>query len=497
MSKHFEVGEHLSEKVGTPYTVAPEILKGSYNEKSDMWSLGVITFLLLCGETPFGGLDGENLQIVRNNIMRAQVSFDPKDKWDRVSDEGKAFVKSLLNLDASKRPTAKEAQRCKWIQEWAKKDSNEGNRLSRETVEALISFKESSEMQKLLSEVLSFTLLPEQIVDLRKEFEKLDSHGDGEITLGSLKRILIHNAEVGALGALTEKEVEEIFDSIKLPVRKAETTIRWHEFLAASLSQAKVDDRNLRLAFDRLDTQRKGFITFDDLSDILGNTTDYEALEKIWEESLLELNSRLDRITLDDFKTIMKGRPKKEMTAFLRSSPGLTPTLSDPEFIPCLSGFSLGLPHVLEEEHESEMVEESVKADNGARESTGPKGARVFSLSDVAASMTDAGDAMVGNENPPKDVSMRWSTLDRAASSSGGPLSASEPVIPTSFSASASMFSPMAANRQIYLQSLLRHSMVDGTRAEVEERLKDGRNSKTNASLSMKRGALFHARSSA
>lgn len=467
-------------------------------------ALGVITFLLLCGETPFGGLDGENLQIVKRNIMRAEVLFEPKEKWALVSDEGKEFVKSLLNLDATKRPTAKEAQRCSWIQEWAKKDSKEGNRLSRETVEALINFKESSEMQKLLSEVLSFTLLPEQIVDLRKEFEKLDSHGDGEITLGSLKRILILNAEVGALGALTENEVEEIFDSIKLPVRKAETTIRWHEFLAASLSQAKVDDRNLRLAFDRLDTQRKGFITFDDLSDILGNTTDLEALEKIWEESLLELNSRLDRITLDDFKKIMKGRPKEGMTALLRSSPGLVPTLSDPDIIPSLSGFSLGLPLVDEEENEGETLELSLQAEDSVRESAEPVGDCVFVHRDVEASETEAGVTIDGSENPPEDVSMRWSALDRTALSSDGPrltaslspLSVSEPINHRAYSASASMFSPLAANRHIYRQTLIRHSVVDTTRQEVEERLRDMRNSKTNAGLSMKRGTLFRGRSS-
>ena len=56
LSKHFEVGQHLYDKVGTPYTVAPEIIKGSYDEKSDLWALGVITYLLLSGETPFGGL---------------------------------------------------------------------------------------------------------------------------------------------------------------------------------------------------------------------------------------------------------------------------------------------------------------------------------------------------------------------------------------------------------------------------------------------------------
>lgn len=219
-------------------------------------ALGVITYLLLSGETPFGGLDGENLMLVKQNIMRAQLKFKPDDVWENVSSEGKAFVKTMLQLNPNQRPNAKEAQRCGWIQVWAKKDTTEGNQLNPKTVGALMKFKESSDMQKLLSEVLSFTLLPEQIVFLREEFEKMDSHGDGEISLGSLKRVLMINAEVGALGALTEKEIEEIFDSIR--VRKTEPTIRWHEFLAAGLSQARVDDRNLRLAFDRLDNQRKG-----------------------------------------------------------------------------------------------------------------------------------------------------------------------------------------------------------------------------------------------
>jgi calcium-dependent protein kinase len=125
-------------------------------------------------------------------------------------------------------------------------------------VSALLAFKEASDMQKILSEVLSFTLLPDQIVDLRAEFEKIDTNGDGEISLQALKQVLMQNAEAGSLGALTEQEIEEIFDAIR--IRKSEPTIRWHEFLAAGLSQAKIDDRNLRLAFDRLDVERKGYV---------------------------------------------------------------------------------------------------------------------------------------------------------------------------------------------------------------------------------------------
>jgi hypothetical protein len=71
-----------------------------------------------------------------------------------------------------------------------------------------------------------------------------------------LKQVLVTNAGAGSLGALTEEEVEDIFNAMR--VKKTETRIRWHEFIAAGLSQCEVDDRNLRLAFDRLDNDHKG-----------------------------------------------------------------------------------------------------------------------------------------------------------------------------------------------------------------------------------------------
>lgn len=290
-------------QVGTPYTVAPEIIRGSYDEKSDIWAIGVITYLLLSGETPFGGLDGESLISIKERILRAQVLFEPKEIWDKVSDEAKSFVKRTLQANPMTRPTAKDAQKDPWLQVWAKKDAKDATKLSSKTVSSLMAFKEQSDMQKILSEVLSFTLLPEQIVDLRSEFEKMDTDGDGEITLESLKTILLENAEAGALGALSEEEVEAVFDSIRL--RKSEPTIRYHEFLAAGLSLAHVDDRNLRLAFDRMDSDHKGFITIDDLKVLLGGSTDVEGLEKIWSESV-----QWNRITYDGFKRLMKGQPQ-------------------------------------------------------------------------------------------------------------------------------------------------------------------------------------------
>jgi calcium-dependent protein kinase len=60
--------------VGTPYYIAPEVLRGKYNEKCDIWSIGVITFMLLCGKAPFYGDTDEQ---VFSMIKTAKVDFKP------------------------------------------------------------------------------------------------------------------------------------------------------------------------------------------------------------------------------------------------------------------------------------------------------------------------------------------------------------------------------------------------------------------------------------
>ena len=260
LSKHFRYGEVHHDAVGTPYTIAPEVILGSHNEKCDVWGIGVLTFLLMSGCSPFGGCDGpsEPLLPVRQRILEGSYSFDPDDGWSIVSPLAKDFIKSLLVTDPKKRPTACEALKHPWLQKSGKccgKDSIM-NTLDPNVVEALVAFKEYSDIHKLLCEVLSFTLLPHQIRGLREEFEKMNTDGSGEISLSSLKRVLLDNACSGSLGALKEAEVEDIFNALR--VVKSEPRIHYHEFIAAGLSLCHVDDRNLRLAFDRLDREHKG-----------------------------------------------------------------------------------------------------------------------------------------------------------------------------------------------------------------------------------------------
>lgn len=250
---------------------------------------------------------------VRSNILRGAFAFEPDEVWSIVSPLAREFIKATLVIDPKNRPTAKEAQKNQWLREWARRGKkDDDNTLNPNVVRALVNFKEYSDMRKLLCEVLSFTLLPDQIKDLRKEFEKMDTDGSGEISLAALKEVLVTNAGAGSLGSLTEDEVEDIFNAMR--VRKSETRIHWHEFIAAGLSQCQVDDRNLRLAFDRLDSDHKGYITFENVMDLMGNDIEKseDAMRSMWGDSMKACNCKNARITYENFLLLMKGQPKEQ-----------------------------------------------------------------------------------------------------------------------------------------------------------------------------------------
>lgn len=253
---------------------------------------------------------------VRSNILQGSYRFEPDDIWRLVSPQAILFIKSLLVTDPKVRPTAQAAQKHDWFAEWARRRARSNGEgpvpsLNPNVVRALVNFKEFSDMRKLLCEVLSFTLLPDQIRDLRREFEKMDTDGSGEISLVALKQVLMQNAGAGSLGALTEEEVTDIFDAMR--VSKTETRIHWHEFIAAGLSQCSVDDRNLRLAFERLDADHKGYITLDDIMDLMGSDAlqSEEALRRMWGDSIKAVKCQHARITYDDFLLLMKGQTRE------------------------------------------------------------------------------------------------------------------------------------------------------------------------------------------
>lgn len=76
--------------LGTPLYMAPELVnKLRYSEKVDVWSLGIITYQLLCGKTPF---DGKNLKRIQTNICNKEVPFNNA-SWADISENAKDFIR--------------------------------------------------------------------------------------------------------------------------------------------------------------------------------------------------------------------------------------------------------------------------------------------------------------------------------------------------------------------------------------------------------------------
>lgn len=115
LSKVFGGGERLETSCGTPDYVAPEVLTcdNGYDNSVDMWSVGVITYIILCGFPPFFA---KTQNALFEKILEAKVNF-PSPEWDKVSDNAKAFIKGLIVKEPSQRLTAAQASEHPWLQQ--------------------------------------------------------------------------------------------------------------------------------------------------------------------------------------------------------------------------------------------------------------------------------------------------------------------------------------------------------------------------------------------
>jgi len=113
LSKMFSAGEVLKTSCGTPDYAAPEVLQtdGTYSNAVDMWSVGVITYVLLCGYPPFYAKEQRELF---TQILNAEYEF-PEEDWSQISEDAKDFIRHLLVVDPNERMTASQALKDKWL----------------------------------------------------------------------------------------------------------------------------------------------------------------------------------------------------------------------------------------------------------------------------------------------------------------------------------------------------------------------------------------------
>jgi len=112
LSKIIDKDKMMQTACGTPGYVAPEVLNAEgYDKEVDMWSIGVITYILLCGFPPFYS---ESVPEVFEQIMKAEFDY-PEEYWEDISEEAKDFINNLLVVDVTKRMTAGQSLAHPWL----------------------------------------------------------------------------------------------------------------------------------------------------------------------------------------------------------------------------------------------------------------------------------------------------------------------------------------------------------------------------------------------
>lgn len=250
LSAFFKPGEIFRDVVGSPYYVAPEVLRKCYGPEADVWSAGVIIYILLCGVPPFWG---ESEQDIFEAILHFELDFS-SDPWPAISESAKDLVRKMLVRDPKKRITAHEVLHHPWIHDGAAPDKP----LDSAVLSRLKQFTAMNKLKKMALRVIAENLSEEEIAGLKEMFKMIDTDNSGQITFEELK---VGLQKFGA--NLNESEIHDLMQSADVD---NSGTIDYGEFIAATLHLNKVErEDHLVAAFAYFDKDGSGYITQDEL----------------------------------------------------------------------------------------------------------------------------------------------------------------------------------------------------------------------------------------
>ena len=271
----------MSLRVGTAYYMAPEVLQANYDNKCDIWSCGVILYVMLCGYPPF---DGESEKDILKSVSKKKYSF-PEEEWNNVSNEAKDLIKHML-CDADKRFNAENVLNHPWIE---KNAQNSKNILEKYNIESLKNFGNLFKLKKYVLGFIASRIPDEDIEKLKKIFEALDINKSGTLNLNEMKDGI---NKMEKEKELSENEKAEIIENID--TNKSQK-IEYNEFLAACLEQKLyLKEEHLLEAFMRLDFDGSGKLSKKEIKKALNTEVSKEMLEKIVKEFDLDGDGEID-----------------------------------------------------------------------------------------------------------------------------------------------------------------------------------------------------------
>ncbi|CAM0870180.1 unnamed protein product [Alopecurus aequalis] len=291
LSAFFKPGEVFSELVGSPYYIAPEVLYKRYGPESDVWSAGVILYVLLSGVPPFWA---ETQQGIFDAVLKGHIDFE-SNPWPKISDSAKDLIRKMLCHCPSERLKAHEVLRHPWICENGKVDDHA---LDPSVISRLKQFSAMNNLKKLALRVIAERLSEEEIAGLREMFKAVDIRSRGVITFGELRKCLTRYGN--------ELEDAKISNRLEMDDKDNDITINYEEFIAATMPLNKIErDEHLMAAFTYFDKDGTGYITVDKLQRACG---EYNMEGNFLEETILEVDQNNDgQIDYAEFVAMMQG----------------------------------------------------------------------------------------------------------------------------------------------------------------------------------------------
>jgi len=280
--------KNLKTVLGTPYYMAPEVLKGKYNEKCDIWSIGAITYLLLVGEPPFNGDSSQDIfkSILNKNLNFAQLKSN-------FSNESVDFLRKCLNKDPIERISAEQALNHPWFN-LISIEFQEHNPLHVDVLENLRKFTHPNEMKKLVLNFLINYISHKDLKDLKETFLGIDKHKQGFVDIN---------------------ELAEAFKTLKIEVSNEELTkifknadcdnngkINYTDFIMSAIDKKNfLTKENIISAFHFFDFDNSGFIDKEDLEKAILSSGHSVIHKEDLDVLIKEVSKNSNKISIEEF----------------------------------------------------------------------------------------------------------------------------------------------------------------------------------------------------
>jgi len=288
-SRYWNGNRKMQLTCGTLPYCSPEVIDKHYTDKCDLWSLGVVVFMLLMGHVPFSGKSAKMVSAIK------QGRFEMKaDRWSKLSSQAQDFIMRLLKINPDERLSASEALSHQWIKS---NGGRNGSALDCDVIDSLCQFQNASRFRRVCMSMMAWSLSPEQVSRVRAMFLELDHDKSGYVTIYELRTALERTVST------QDVDVQNVFAALDVNHNEK---IDYSEFLSAmTCASISVNENLLSDAFRRFDKSRSGFITTADLRTVLGECCgSQEEVESLVEEADV---SQDGRISLEEFVQYLKG----------------------------------------------------------------------------------------------------------------------------------------------------------------------------------------------